>query len=92
MECYTAGFPALHYRPEFIQTHDNRVGDALQPSHSLTPSTPALSLSRKLQISVHRITKSSKMNPCVYHPVTAVNSSWGSFHLQPRVLQLNYSK
>ena len=26
-----------HYFPEFAQTHVHRVGDAIQPSHSLSP-------------------------------------------------------
>ena len=63
MECYTAGFPVLHYLPEFIQTHDSQVGDASNHLILSPPSTPALSLSGKLQICIHKITKSSKMNP-----------------------------
>ena len=34
-----------HQLPEFTQTHVHRVGDAVQPSHSLSfPSLPALSI------------------------------------------------
>ena len=41
------GFPVLHYLPEFVQTHDCWVDDAIQPSHPLlSPSPPALSLSQ----------------------------------------------
>ena len=37
--------PALHYLPEFAQTHAHWVSDAIQPSHPLSPpSSPAISL------------------------------------------------
>ena len=36
------GLPVYHQLPEFIQTHINRVNDAIQPSHPLlSPSPPA---------------------------------------------------
>ena len=45
--CSTPGFLFLHYLPEFAQTHVHQVGDAIQPSHSLSsPSPPALNLSQ----------------------------------------------
>ena len=37
MDCSTPGFPVLYYLPEFPQTHVNRVTDAFQPSHPLSP-------------------------------------------------------
>ena len=38
----TPGLPVHHKLPEFTQTHAHRVGDAIQPSHSLSsPSPPA---------------------------------------------------
>ena len=41
------GLPVHHQLPESTQTHDHRVGDAVQPSHPLSsPSPPALSLSQ----------------------------------------------
>ena len=44
--CSTPGFPALHYLPEFAQTHIHWV-DAIQPPHPLSPSSPlALKLSQ----------------------------------------------
>ena len=47
MGCSTLGFPVLHYRPEFAQTHVHWVDDAIQPSHSLFPPSPsALNLSQ----------------------------------------------
>ena len=43
----TSGFHVLHYLPESAQTQVQRVGDATQPSHPLSPSSPpALSLSQ----------------------------------------------
>ena len=49
MDCSTpwAGFPVLHYLPEFAQTHVHWVGDAIQASHSLlSPSPPMLDISQ----------------------------------------------
>ena len=38
----TPGLPVHHQLPEFTQTHAHRVGDAIQPSHSLScPPPPA---------------------------------------------------
>ena len=33
----TPGFPALHHCPQLAQTQVHRVGDAIQPSHPLSP-------------------------------------------------------
>ena len=42
-----AGFPVLHYLPEFAQTHVRWVNDAIQLSHPLSPaSPPVLNLSQ----------------------------------------------
>jgi len=37
VDCSTLGFPILHYLWEFTQTHVHWVGDAIQPSHPLSP-------------------------------------------------------
>ena len=39
-DCSTPGFPILHHLPEFVQTHVHWIGDAIQPSHPLTLSSP----------------------------------------------------
>ena len=63
MNCSTTGFPVLHYIPEFAQTHVHWVADAIQSSHSLTPSSHlALSLSQHQGLfqcvcSSHQVTK-----------------------------------
>ena len=44
MDCSMSGFPVLHYLAEFAQTHVYWLNDAIQPSHSLLPSSPALNL------------------------------------------------
>ena len=45
--CSTSGFHVLHYLPEFAQTQVQRVGDAIQASHPLSPSSPpALNVSQ----------------------------------------------
>ena len=41
------GFPFHHQIPELSQTHVHHVGDAIQPSHTLSSSTPhAINLSQ----------------------------------------------
>ena len=45
MDCSVPGFPVLHYLLQFAKTHIHWVGDAIQPSHPLSPtSPPALNL------------------------------------------------
>ena len=46
LDCSTAGFSVLHYLLEFAETHLHWASDAIQPSHPLLPSFPALSLSQ----------------------------------------------
>ena len=42
MKCSTPGLPVHHQLAEFTQTHAQRVGDAIKPSHPLSsPSPPA---------------------------------------------------
>ena len=40
MNCSTPSLPVHHQLPEFTQTHVHRVGDAIQPSHPLSSSSP----------------------------------------------------
>src|SRR5574337_1233420 len=40
MNCNMLGLPVHHQLPEFTQTHVHRVGDAIQPSHPLSFSSP----------------------------------------------------
>ena len=47
VNCSRPGFPVLHCLPEFAQTHVHWVGDAIQSSHLLSPtSSLALNLSQ----------------------------------------------
>ena len=39
IDCSMPGFPVLHHLPEFAQVHVHWVGDAIQPSHPLLPSS-----------------------------------------------------
>ena len=45
------GLTAHHQLPEFTQTHVHRVGDAIQPSHPLSPLSPAFNLSQHKDLS-----------------------------------------
>ena len=40
MDCNTWGFPVHHQFPELTETHVRWVGDAIQPSHPLSPTSP----------------------------------------------------
>ena len=63
MDCSLPGFPVHHQLPEFTQTHAHWVGDAIQPSHPLSPpSPPAFNLSQhqglfKWVSSLHQVAK-----------------------------------
>ena len=47
MDCSMPGLPVHHQLLELTQTHVHRVGDAIQPSHSLSsPSPPSFNLSQ----------------------------------------------
>ena len=45
-DCSMPGLPVLHYLPECAHTHVHWVGEAIQPSHPVAPSPPALNLSQ----------------------------------------------
>ena len=46
-DCSTPGLTVPHHLPKFAQVHVHCISDAIQPSHSLIPSSPtALSLSQ----------------------------------------------
>ena len=40
MDCSIPGFPVHHQLPKLAQTHVYQVGDAIQPSHPLSSSSP----------------------------------------------------
>ena len=40
MDCSTPGLRVLHHLPELAQTHAHWVGDAIPPSHPLSPPSP----------------------------------------------------
>ena len=56
MDCSKPGLPVLHHLLEFAQLHVHFIGDAVQPSHPLTPSSPSA-----LDLSQHQ---GKIMNPC----------------------------
>ena len=46
MDCSTPGLSVPQGLPNFAQVHVHCIGDAIQPSHPLMPSSPALNLSQ----------------------------------------------
>ena len=69
MDCSMLGFPVFHYLSEFTQTHVHWVGDAIQPSHPLSPSSPpAVNLSQHQGLfqwvsSSHQVAKILELQP-----------------------------
>ena len=62
MDCSTPGLPDSQYLTEFAQTHVHWVNDAIQPSHPLSPPSPAFSLSQHQGLfpwvsSLHQVAK-----------------------------------
>ena len=62
MDSNTPGLALHHQLPELTQTHVHWVGDAIQPSHSLSFPSPALNLSQhqglfKWVSSLHQVAK-----------------------------------
>ena len=79
MNCSTPG-PSVHYQLlEITQAHVHRVGDAIQPSHSLSsPSPPALNLSQhqglfKWVSSSHQMAKVSEFH---YYVLICFQFKW----------------
>ena len=62
-DCSMPGFPVLHYFLNFAQTQVHWIGDAIQPSHPLPPSSPfAFNLSQHQGLfqwvsSLHQVAK-----------------------------------
>ena len=50
MDCSTPGLPVHHQLLEFIQTHVHWVGDAIQPSHLLSPPSPLPSIFLSIRV------------------------------------------
>ena len=46
MHCRAPGVPVLHHLLGFAQTHVHWVGDTIQPSHPLSPASPAFNPSQ----------------------------------------------
>ena len=47
----TPGFPVLHYLPELAQTHVHFLSDGIQPSHTLSPSSPPAFIFPSIRVS-----------------------------------------
>ena len=50
MDCSTPGFPVHHQLLELAQTHVYRVGDAIQPSHPLSATSPLPSVFPSIRV------------------------------------------
>ena len=50
MDCSMPGLPVPHCLLQFAQVHAQCISDAVQPSYTLTPSSPALNLSQQVDL------------------------------------------
>ena len=50
MNCSTPGLPVHHQLLEFTQTHIQRIGDAIQPSHPLSSPSPPPSIFPSIRV------------------------------------------
>ena len=62
MDCSTPVLPVHHQLPELVQTHVRWDGDAIQPSHPLSSTSPAFNISQhqglfQWVISLHQVAK-----------------------------------
>ena len=79
MDFSTAGFPVLHYFPEFAQTHVHLASDAIQPSHSLSSlSSPAFNFSQLQGLfqwvcSSHQVAKVLELQPQSFQWISRVD-------------------
>ena len=79
MDCSTPGFPVLHYLLEFAQTRVHRVGDAIQPSHPVSPpSPPVFNLSQHQGLfqwvsSLHQVAKVLELQHQYFQQIFRVN-------------------
>ena len=49
-DCSTSGFPVHHQFLELTQTHVHQVGDAIQPSHPLSPPSPPVFIFPRIRV------------------------------------------
>ena len=79
MVCSMSGFPDLHHLPEFAQTRVRWVRDAIQPSHPLSPPSPAFHLSQPHYLfswisSSHLVAKYWSFSICPSHEYSGLIS------------------
>ena len=68
MDCSTPGLPVPHHLLKFAQVHVHCLGDAIQPSHSLTPFSPSVLKLSQHQGLFQRVT-------CLHH-MTKIEGSY----------------
>ena len=82
MDCSMPGLPVFHHLPEFAQNHVHQVGDAVQPSHPLLPSSPfAWSLSQHQGNGGILVKVRVLQRPCwMRHDREPVPGTWQTVH------------
>ena len=91
MDCNTPTFPVLHHLLELAQTHVHWVGDAIQPSFSLSPPSPPTENHQNAQQQQNgcRVVYSQWLLYCIVMRIAAAMPSsvdaapkqrWGNWH------------
>ena len=96
MDCSMPGFPVFHYLLEFAETHVHWVGDAIQPSHPLSPtSPPVLNLSQHQGLfqrvgSSHQVAKVLELQHQSFLTVVSWVNYWNVESSIPSFVKCNF--
>ena len=89
IDCSMPGLPVPQHLPKFAQIHVHCIGDAVQPSYPLMPSSSALNLSQHQRLSMSHLCTSDNQNTgaSASASVLSVNiQSWSPLSLTGLVL------
>ena len=92
MNCSTPGLPVQHQLPEFTQTHVHRVGDAIQPTFSLSSFTFIKRHFSSSSLSAVKVVSSAYLGLLIFLPailIPACDSSSPPFHMMYSAYKLN---
>ena len=85
MDCSTPGFPVPHRLPESAQVHVHCIGDAIQLSHPLSPSSSAFNLSQHQSL-FQWIGSSPQVSNVLGHIISSFFPWWVTSHIPSGML------
>ena len=69
MNCSTPGLLVHHQLPNFTQTHIHRVGDSIQPSHTLSSASPPAPIPSSIRVFSKESTLHMRLCPTLRNPM-----------------------